>query len=104
MGDVANLIWDNSIGVAVKPINEFLDKPRKDAETATQKIQENQNKLEDDLKKKQASEDATMTRDLARTRQKSLAAGAQGRRSTLLTGYLGVPDTANNTKKTLLGM
>jgi hypothetical protein len=46
---------------------------------------------------------AIAVRDAARNRQRAMAAGAQGRRSTMLTGPLGVAGDASGERKTLLG-
>lgn len=51
-----------------------------------------------------SAEDSMKTRDSQRSRQKMLAAGAQGRSGTILTSPLGVVGAAPQPAKTLLGM
>ena len=69
--------------------------------------QENQNRLENEAKSRIAGQEseanAINVRDQARRRQAGLAAGAQGRQDTILTGPLGVTGEAPGGKKTLLG-
>lgn len=69
--------------------------------------QDKQTALENEAKARQQQEEsdqyAADSRDQARKRQQMNMRSAQGRRDTLLTGPLGLTDTAPTAGKTLLG-
>lgn len=73
-----------------------LEKQRADQEA---KLKEEQQSKADELK----AEGETVLGKNAKSRQKALAKGAQGRSSTILTSPLGEVGTADTGKKTLLG-
>lgn len=83
------------------------NKARKDATKAAQKQQTTTKGLEKEFKEKtdpvakKAKEKKVDTE--ARTRQRSLAAQAVGRRSTILTGPLGLTEEPESKGKVLLG-
>lgn len=83
------------------------DKAQRKANAQMLTQQQEQKKLEDELKARRAKEEgeveASRLRDEARERQRRNAAGATGRGDTILTSPLGVTGTAAGEKKTLLG-
>jgi hypothetical protein len=87
--------------------NQAADDAKKQAEEQAAK----QAQLEAEAKKRAADEESlaasTAARDQARSRQKRMASGAQGRQSTLLTGPLGITGAEGAGQaaggKTLLG-
>jgi Flp pilus assembly protein TadB len=80
-------------------------KARKEARDATSRQERRQLQLEAEARTRAEQEEAQMGQSKAKARQKALAAGATGRRDTILTGPLGVPgaDTSGG-GKTLLGV
>lgn len=75
--------------------NKAEDKGVKDAEAA--------NKMIDQQVEERARQNQIKQRDLSRARQRSMAANAGGRSSTILTGPSGVPNGYVPGRKTLLG-
>ena len=82
-------------------------KARKQASSQFEQQKQKQDKLEADQKARIAGEESAQksldTRNAARNRQGNLAAGAGGRRDTILTGPLGVTGNPSGEQKTLLG-
>lgn len=91
-----------AIGSTAYQVSE-ADSAKARAENTAAGLKQKSDEMNVDLKNQEATADSNLVRDQARTRQKALAAGAQGRRTTLLTGPLGLSDDANAPKKTLLG-
>lgn len=83
-------------------------KQQKEAKKEMERQRARQNELDDEAKRRLENEESEergiATRNAARNRQRALAAGAQGRRDTILTSPLGVQGEAAPTAgKTLLG-
>lgn len=84
-----------------------METPAKDAKAAAEAQQRQASQLASDAELQRTNQEgttaATAAADAARTRQLALAASAQGRRSTILTGPLGSVGDATTTRKTILG-
>lgn len=76
---------------------------RKDAEAERARLSQERQDFESGEAKKKKLEDKEQTSRSARARQRAQIAGSKGRRSTILTGSLGVKDQAPTRRKTLLG-
>jgi hypothetical protein len=95
-----------SVGGTAYGIKKTVD-AKNDAQDAAKEQKEQQAKLEAELKDKELKDQSTDAMLKTRNRQKSLAAGAQGREGTILTSPLGVSDASGAAPgaagKTLLG-
>lgn len=97
--------------LAAKDVKEgVVDKPaqaRKDAQAAADQQQKTVAGMAADAEARRTNEEgataAAETAQQARQRQLAIAATAQGRRSTILTGPLGVVNDATVARKSILG-
>lgn len=98
-------------GYSIYSAEEAKSKAEREAneqEKRQEKILADQKAQREQIKADEAELQDSLTqeaeRDTQKARQRSLAAGAQGRGSTILTSPLGVPGSANTAGKTLLGL
>lgn len=81
------------------------NKSEKQGKEAASLADQRQKSLEDQLRQRQAQEpkDSAAARESARQRQRDKAAAGSGRRDTIVTGSLGIPDagTQSGDKKAL---
>jgi len=117
IGEIAKKLGGKPLGSLVSPtidatvsgakaVNDAIEAPermKQAAEAAAAKQEADVNRLISDRQSAEAQQTMIKNRDLSRARQRSMAANAGGRSSTILTGPSGVPNGYVPGRKTLLG-